>query len=85
MCFDESGNIIDEDGDIVEYAECDDDAWTEVEIDEFTSYLSEWGVTDPDLVLQLVPDGMGLMEFANHYIQLDPEERAHLCDAESRH
>ena len=60
----------------------DDDGgrWTQSDMDEFVEHLSEMGVGDPQELMQLVPDGMTLAEFANYYAQLDATERASLCD-----
>ena len=93
LYYDSSGDIVDSDGEAVcadsSLVTMDDDEdnneWTEQEFDEFTSFLSEVGIDDPGAVLQLVPNGMALMQFAQYYAQLDPTERARLCDAESRH
>ena len=79
LYYDESGKIVDSEGEAV----CDDP--DDTEIDEFASILSGMGVDDPDTILQLVPHGMALAEFATYYAQLDPTERARLCDAESQH
>ena len=88
LYIDESGNTVDENGSIIDNIKYDsenDDEWTEAELEEFAAFLREKGFDDPSAVMELVPDNMALMEFARHYVELDPEERARLCTTESHH
>jgi len=86
LFFDPAGNIVDEEGEIIQDAECDDlecddDGWAESDLCEFTAFLSDEGIDDPDAVLQLVPDGVALMTFARYYTELNGAQRARLWAA----
>ena len=48
-----------------------DGEWTQSELEEFAAFLSDSGIDVPLEVLQFVPDGVTLMDFARKYAELD--------------